>query len=161
MRSENHVLMLAGTGENMKIDTKYFGEIEIGDEKIIHFENGLLGFEDYNDFTILFDIDAGEQPLFSWLQSVTERNLAFPVVNPLRVKEDYNPIVEDGLLETIGGVTEENLFVLLLATVPKEIKETSVNLKAPLIINSDTRKGIQVIVENADYEVKYKIIGQS
>lgn len=145
----------------MKIDTKYFGEVEIGDEKIIHFENGLFGFENYRDYTILFDIDAGEESLFSWMQSVTEKKLAFPVVNPLRVKQDYNPTVEDGLLESIGGITEENLLVLLLATVPEEIKDTSVNLKAPLIINSDTRKGIQVIAENADYEVKYKIIGQS
>lgn len=145
----------------MKIDTKYFGEVEIGDEKIIHFENGLFGFEDYKDYTILFDIEAGDKTLFSWLQSVTEKKLAFPVVNPLRVKEDYNPTVEDGLLETIGGVTDENLLVLLLATVPEEIKNTSVNLKAPLIINSDTRKGVQVIAENADYEVKYRIIGQS
>ena len=39
----------------MKIGTKYFGNIEIGEEKIIHFENGVLGFEDYKDYTILYD----------------------------------------------------------------------------------------------------------
>ena len=48
----------------MKIDTKYFGEIEIGDEKVIHFDNGVLGFEDYKDYTILYDIDAEEEPFF-------------------------------------------------------------------------------------------------
>ncbi len=42
-------------------------------------------------------------------------------------------------------------------TVPADIKEMSVNLKAPIIINADTRKGVQLIVENQDYEVKYKI----
>ena len=42
-------------------------------------------------------------------------------------------------------------------TVPEDIKQMSVNLMAPIIINADTRKGTQIVVENADYEVKYKI----
>ena len=45
----------------MRIDTKYFGTIDIGEEKIIHFDNGLLGFEDYKDYTILYDIDEEEK----------------------------------------------------------------------------------------------------
>ena len=69
----------------MKIDTKYFGEIEIDDGKIIHFENGIMGFEEYKDFTLLYDSEAEKKPFFSWLQCVTEKSLAFPVVNPLNV----------------------------------------------------------------------------
>ena len=48
----------------MKIDTKYFGNIEIGDEKIIHFESGIMGFEEYKDFTILYDSEAEKKPFF-------------------------------------------------------------------------------------------------
>ena len=54
-------------------------------------------------------------------------------------------------------MTEENVCILLTMTVPKDIKLTTANLKAPLIINADTRKGVQVVVENADYEVKYNV----
>lgn len=142
----------------MRIDTKYFGTIDIGEEKIIHFDNGLLGFEDYKDYTILYDIDEEEKPFFSWLQSVDEKGLAFPVVNPLSVDEDYNPTVEDELLNTLGDITPENMIVLLLATIPKDVKEASVNMRAPLVINSDNRKGMQIIVENKEYEIKHKII---
>ena len=42
-------------------------------------------------------------------------------------------------------------------TVPEQIEQMSVNLKAPIIVNADTRKGAQIICENNDYEVKYKI----
>ena len=49
----------------MKIDTKYFGEIEIDDGKIIHFENGIMGFEEYKDFTLLYDSEAEKKPFFS------------------------------------------------------------------------------------------------
>ena len=49
------------------------------------------------------------------------------------------------------------MVILITMTVPADLKEMTVNLKAPIIINADTRKGIQLIVENQDYEVKYKI----
>ena len=75
----------------------------------------------------------------------------------MAVKEDYNPIVEDELLQGLGEITEENIIVLLPLTVPQDVTQMSVNLKAPIIINADTRKGAQVVVENEDYEIKYKI----
>ncbi len=142
----------------MKINTRYFGEIEIGKEKIIHFENGLFGFEQYKDYTILFDVDSEEEPFFSWLQCVTAQDLAFPVVNPLKVQSDYDPIVEDELLTSLGDMGEDDLLVLLLATVPQDVKKTSVNMKAPLVINAGTRQGIQIVAENADYEIKHYLI---
>ena len=57
----------------------------------------------------------------------------------------------------IGELTEENLVILVTMTVPEQIEQMSVNLKAPIIVNADTRKGAQIICENNDYEVKYKI----
>lgn len=139
----------------MKVKTRYFGEVEIGDEKIIHFEQGLFGFEDYKDFTILYDVEGDEDPFFSWLQCTSEEALAFPVVNPLKVDSQYNPMVEDALLENIGEMQEDDLVVLLIATVPSDVKKTSVNKKAPLIINAGTCKGVQIVAENQDYEVKH------
>ena len=68
-------------------------------------------------------------------------------------------MVEDELLNSLGELTEENLVVLLTMTVPSDVKEMTVNLKAPIVINADSRKGTQVIVENQDYEVKYKVYG--
>lgn len=142
----------------MQIETKYFGQINIGEDKILHFEDGLFGFEEYKDYTILFDSEGGEDALFSWLQSTTEKSLAFPVVNPLRVKADYDPIVEDALLQSLGEFAEDDMLVLLLATVPADVKKASVNMKAPLVINAGTRKGIQIIAENSDYEIKHYLI---
>ena len=82
---------------------------------------------------------------------------SFPVINPLVVKEDYNPVVEDELLKGLGEITEENIVILLLLTVPQDAIQMTANLKAPIIINADTRKGAQVVVENEEYEIKYRI----
>ena len=142
----------------MKIDTKYFGEIEIDNDKIIHFENGIMGFEEYKDFTLLYDSEAEKKPFISWLQCVTEKSLAFPVVNPLNVIKDYNPVVEDALLEPLGELKDEDIVLLVFATIPKNVKDASVNMKAPVIVNAANGKAIQVILEKGDYKIKHKII---
>lgn len=140
----------------MKIDTKYFGNIEIGEDKIIHFENGVLGFENYKDYTILYDNEK-EKSFFSWLQSIEESSLAFPIVNPFNVVENYNPQINDDMLESIGGIQDEDIVVFLMATIPEDVKQASVNMKAPLIINASSRKGVQIIVEGQEYEIKHKL----
>lgn len=141
----------------MRIQTKYFGEIDLTEEKIITLERGLFGFEELKRYTILYDSEKEGSTNISWFQSVDDPAVALPVINPLLVKEDYNPVVEDELLSGIGEITEENLVILLTMTVPADAQEIFVNLKAPIIINADTRKGAQLIVENQDYEVKYNI----
>ena len=141
----------------MLVKTRYFGEVDLTDDKIITLEKGLMGLDEYKRYTILYDCEKEEGTNISWFQSVDEPSLALPVINPLIVKEDYNPVVEDELLAGIGEINEENMVILITMTVPADLKEMTVNLKAPIIINADTRKGIQLIVENQDYEVKYKI----
>ena len=140
----------------MLVKTKFFGEVELPEEKIVTLDRGLIGLEQYKKYTILYDCEK-EETNISWFQSVEEPTLALPVIKPWLVREDYNPVVEDELLESLGELTEENLVILLTMTVPENIEEMSVNLKAPIIINADTRKGTQIAVENKDYEVKYKI----
>lgn len=140
----------------MLVQTKFFGEIDLPEEKIVTLERGLIGLEQYKKYTILYDCEK-EEANISWFQSVEEPTLALPVIKPWLVKEDYDPVVEDEMLTGLGDLTEENLVILLTMTVPEDIKQMSVNLMAPIIINADTRKGTQIVVENADYEVKYKI----
>ena len=139
----------------MIVETKYFGTIDLEETKIIEFDEGIMGFEEYKKYTILYDNEGDGKPSINWLQSLDLPGLALPVINPLLIKEDYNPVVEDELLKGLGELTEENIVILLAMTIPSDLTKMSVNLKAPFIINSDTRKGCQIIVENQDYEIKY------
>lgn len=141
----------------MLVKTKYFGELDLSEDKILNFENGLMGFENFKKYTILFDSEREQHSNVMWLQSVEEQALALPVINPFAVKEDYNPEVNSELIKPLGELTEENLCILLTMTVCSDVKKTTVNLKAPIIINSDTNQGCQAIVENPDYVVKYNV----
>ena len=140
----------------MKANTRFFGEIEIEDDKIITIEKGMIGFPELKKFALIFNEEKGKEAKIMWLQSMEEAALAFPVMRPELVKEDYNPTVNDELFQTLGEMTPEDTYVLVTVTVPKDVKEASANLKAPIVINTATMKGCQIIVED-DYPVKYKL----
>ncbi len=141
----------------MLIKTKCFGEVDITEEKVITFDEGLLGFEEYKRFTLLYNNEDGKKANVSWLQSMDEEKLAFPVITPFIVKGDYQPIINETLLQGLGDLDEDNTLVFLTMSVPKDLTKMTANLKAPLVINSDMRKGVQAIVENQDYLVKFPI----
>ena len=79
-----------------------------------------------------------------------------PVIVPSDLISDYNPTVNNELLEPLGNLTPDNTYVLVTVTVPEKIEDISINLKAPIIVNTDTNKGCQLIVED-DYAVRHKI----
>ncbi len=141
----------------MRIITRLFGEIEVAEEKIITFPSGLIGFPDMQKFTLIYDEEKGTNAGIRWMQSLDEPSFALPVMDPLVVKEDYNPEVDDELLKVIGNIGPDNILVLVTVTVPSDLKKMSVNLQGPLIINVEERKACQVIVEAEGCPIKYPI----
>ena len=141
----------------MKITTRVFGEMEIDDDKIIHFPAGIIGFPEMTDFALVFDEEKGKTSPIRWLQSLQETNFALPVMDPLLVVQDYNPEVEDDYLIPLGEMAAEDTLVLVTVTVPKELVKMSINLQAPIIINAETKKATQIIVNTEKYPIKYYI----
>ena len=140
----------------MQITTRVFGEVTIDDDKIIHFPGGIIGFPDLQDFALIHDEEKGTDTIH-WMQSLQEPAFAMPVMDPLIVCPDYNPEVDDELLNNIGEIVPEEFLVMVTVTVPKDIKKMTVNLKGPMVINATQRKATQVIVEGDEYPVKFPI----
>ena len=140
----------------MEIKTKIFGDVNIDDDKIILFPNGIIGFPDLQHFTLIHD-EEKEGNNIHWLQSVEEPGFAMPVMDPLLVAKDYNPEVEDNHLIPLGEMTAEDTLVLVTVTVPKDLTQMSVNLQAPIIINADSKKATQIIVNSEKYPIKFYI----
>ncbi len=138
----------------MEVQTKNFGLIKIEADKIIHFEGGILGFPDLIQFLLVFNEEQGNKGGIQWLQSLQEPAFAIPVVDPLIIDSEYNPMIEDDLLKPLGELNEDNLLVLTTITVPSDITKMTVNLKGPIIVNTETKKARQVIVEDQKYKVK-------
>ena len=88
----------------MRINTRIFGEVEIDDTKIIRFANGIIGFPELKEFSLMHDAEKEDGSGVKWLQSLQEEGFAMPVMDPLVIMPDYNPQVEDELLKPIGSL---------------------------------------------------------
>ena len=143
----------------VEIDTRVFGKIAVEDEKIIRFEEGILGFPDLTDFTLIYDADKGSDASIKWLQSINEPGFALPVMNPELVMPGYTPMFDKSLIESLGdNLDSDNILIFVTVTIPKnDITKTTVNLKAPIIVSAENRKAVQVITEGETYSVKYAI----
>ena len=101
--------------------------------------------------------EKGKNAPIRWLQSLQESEFAMPVMDPLLVAQDYNPEVEDDHLIPLGEMSADDTLVLVTVTVPKDLTKMSVNLQAPIIINADSKKATQIIVNAEQFPIKYYI----
>ena len=138
-----------------KINTVRFGELNIQEDKIFHFADGLPAFEDEHRFIILpFDDDSP----YSFLQSVETPELAFLMTVPFVFFPDYEFVLEDDVMAALAIKGSEDMQVYTLVTIPGgNIKEMTANLMAPVVINKETREAKQVVLDKSQYTTKHRL----
>lgn len=124
----------------MQLSTSRFGTVEFEIEDILHFPQGLVGFEDSRHWILLADAD---NEALGWLQSMHRQDLALPVISPRRFVPGFQVHVAKKQLAPLELTQFDQAFVL--SVVSKSGNELTVNLRAPLIVNLDRRLGRQVI----------------
>lgn len=127
----------------MNIETKYFGNMRVEEEKVILFEKGLPGFQDEKVFVL---IDFPDNPVFQILQSTTTPPVAFVVTSPYNFKKEYAFDLAEQIKEELGITKPEQVNVLSILTLRDPFAESTINLQAPLIINADSLVGQQIIL---------------
>ncbi|MEE1258070.1 MAG: flagellar assembly protein FliW [Lachnospiraceae bacterium] len=141
----------------VEVNTRVFGKIAVEDDKIIRFDSGILGFPDLKDFTLIYNLEKGNDSGIKWLQSLQEPGFALPVMNPELIMAEYEPVFSQELLAPLGDVENEEILMFVTVTVPKDITKTTVNLRAPIMINVNTCKAVQLIADDENYSIKYAI----
>ena len=141
-----------------KIKTTRFGEIEEDEGKILHFAAGLPAFEDEHEFII---IPYDEESPYVFLQSAITPDLAFLMVIPFIFFPDYELRLEDDVLESLALERQEDLLLYTLLTIPgSDIREMTANLLAPIVINSRTNEGRQIVLDKSSYRTKHKLFSK-
>jgi flagellar assembly factor FliW len=120
-------------------------------KKIITFVNGILGLEQYKSYVLL---DHPGTDIVKWLEAVDQPEIALPVVNPFLFFPDYAPKISRENLLQINIKSPEEAIVLCVLTIGANTKDITVNLKAPIIVNSDSRLADQFIADNPEYNVR-------
>jgi flagellar assembly factor FliW len=137
----------------MIIETSRFGQIEVNEDRLIQFADGLLGFPDYKRFAL---IQTGQDSGFYWLQSVEAPDLAFVVTDPRLFVADFQvPIRAEELallgLESVAGA---QVFII----VNKVDGTLTGNLQGPLVVNVATRAARQLVLSDRRYSTRHPLM---
>ncbi len=142
----------------MQLNTRHFGEIEVEESSILNFEDGIPGFENVKKYVVF---DNGDQAgPFKWLQGVDNPELAFAVVDPFSVKTDYDINISDETVRRLDIKKVEEVKVYSIVVVPEDVSKISMNLKAPIILNTKNNKGAQVVLDTDKYGVRHYILDE-
>ncbi len=142
----------------MLVDTQRFGQLEIEEGRIISFDEGLPGFEGLRKFVL---IERDEQSTFMWLQSVEDRRLAFVVIVPAEFFAGYHLELTEEDRRSLELRRPEEAAVFAIVVVPDDPREMTANLKAPIVVNVETKRARQVIVNTKGYGLRHKLLGGS
>ncbi len=139
----------------MILKSSQLGEIEIEENRVVSFPGGIPGFEKDREYAI-FPIDK-EGP-FYYMHALKNPDLCLVLAVPFVFFPDYELELSSESLEILGVENkEQELAVFSVLTIPGDFKETTANLLAPVVINPATRKGLQYVAVNADYQTKHRI----
>lgn len=137
----------------MYIDTEHFGKIEIKEDDVITFPEGIPGFEDLRRFTLL---NMGEDLAgFFWLQSIDRPEICFVVTDPFAIYNGYQVEISDEDVELLGITSPDSVLTLAIMVIPDDPRDIRVNLKAPVVINPEKKLGKQVLQQNESLPVRY------
>lgn len=139
----------------MNIDTTRFGKIEIRETELIVMKGSILGFENLNCFVLLSHNE--KTPLW-WLQSIDDPAVAFVVADPWLLKPDYNPTIPEDEIKFLEMENNDDIALLVIATVRSDPFRVTANLRAPILINAANRMATQVVLEHPDYPIQYDVI---
>lgn len=126
----------------IKLNTARFGELKVEEDKVITFPSGLVGLPNIHRFIL---IDHKDTPL-KWLQSLDDPEIAFIVVSPTSLVADYRLDLDKSVRQYIQLVHDDDLAVLVTMRVRGE--DVIANFQGPLLINSSSKIGVQVVVDS-------------
>lgn len=139
----------------MKLQTKYFGEIDYETSELIRFPAGLFGFDQEHEFLLLpFEGSYGNMLC---LQSTATPMLAFVVLDPFSLDPNYTPEPTKEELNAFQVENNEALCYYVLCAIKNPVSDSTVNLRCPIVIHPETRVARQIILESGSYEMRHPL----
>ncbi len=143
----------------VSLETRNFGTLAVRPDQIIEFSPGLLGFAQWSRYVL---IERPQDRPFFWLQCVDRPDLAFVVVDPVLFFPDYRLALRPEVLREVKASRSEEVKVLVILTIPPgRPQDMTANLIGPLVINLATRRGRQLVVEDARFSHRHRLLPET
>ena len=139
----------------MPYTTSRFGAIEVPEDKIIHFPFGVIGFEENKRFVVL---KHKPDSSFFWLQSLDNPALAFSMLFPFEFILNYSPDISEEDKIKLLAKDKTELEIYCMVVIPKDVRQMTINLLSPVVINPGKQLGIQTVLIDSNYSVHHPLI---
>lgn len=140
----------------MKIMSDVFGELEVNDDAVITFEDGIPGFEDEKSFIIIEEDD--EKFPFVWMLSTTESHIGFTLIDPFKTFSDYEVVLPQTAIEKLKINDSEDVTIYTMLNLNEKVEDITTNLQGPIVVNGKLGLGKQVILDDERYTTKHYIL---
>lgn len=137
----------------MEVRTTRFGIVDIAEDRVIEFPKGLLGFPNHTRYCLL---EPGDDACFFWLQSIEEPSLAFVVTDPSLFVTGYTIPIRPEHMAELGLARLEDAQVFCI--VNKIENQLTGNLQGPLLINTITRTGEQLVLADKKWTTRHPLL---
>lgn len=135
----------------IRLHSVALGELEVSDDRIIEFESGIPGFESCLRYALL---DSEEDTPFFYMHSVDDPAVSFVVADPFYFFNGYECVLPDHVIEKLKLKNPSNVTILSMVIVSSNPVHSMINLLAPLVINRETRRGLQYVMHDSNYGVR-------
>jgi flagellar assembly factor FliW len=138
----------------MNVRTTRFGEIEVTDNMVIDFQNGLGGFPELKKFFMV-----SHNVHVRWMQSMDNPDIAFILMEPFEMIPEYAFKIDINAEQYLDIVDASTLITFVMLAVRDDGLTLSVtaNLRTPVLINTENMKGAQLTIEDSDVPVRFSI----
>jgi flagellar assembly factor FliW len=137
----------------VKIATTRFGDLEIPEENVVAFPEGLPGFDTRRFILLKHD----QNPIVEWLQSVDQPEIALMTIDPRELSLDYRPDPKPGEVRAVvpEGADQDQLHLRVIMRVGEQAGTLYLNLFAPLLFNVTKKLGMQVPLVGSGFSVRH------
>lgn len=137
----------------MIIKTSRFGQLEVDEQRLITFQDGILGFPDYKCYAL---VQTGQDSGFYWLQSVECPDLAFVVTDPRLFVADYRAPIK---AETLAGLELDSVDGAQVFIIVNKVDDLLTgNLQGPLVVNVGSRVARQLVLSDRRYSTRHPLM---
>ena len=113
------------------------------------------GFPGQRRFALVRMDDAG---VLCALCSLDDPDLRFLVVPPAAFFDDYFPVISDETVTVLGIESPDDVLVLAVVNPGESAASATVNLLAPVLVNTGNRRATQVILDDASLPVRAPLV---
>jgi flagellar assembly factor FliW len=140
----------------MQIQSTRFGTIEIRDDAVLDFPDGLPGLRGQR---WAFVAKSDDSP-FYWLHSVEDADVAVPVTSPWLFFSDYEVRVPEDEAHALGLHDPSDAYIVCVVRATEHLADFTINLAGPLIINAHSKVGRQVLNDAGGYSVRHPLFSE-